>query len=134
MPYSQNQNIALLILRIIVAAIFLSAGYLKFSFWSGTPEGMSDGMANLMKFLSIAEPLGAVAVLGGFLTKWAATGLSIILLGAIYVTKFTFGTGFVTPTGPGWDFPLAVLAGSVILMAFGAGNWSVDNAMRKNRG
>ncbi len=131
MQYSKNQNVALLILRIIIAVIFLVAGYIKFSFWSGKPESMSEGMTNLMKFLSIAEPLGALAVLAGFLTRWVASGLSIILLGAIYVTQFSFGIGFVTSTGPGWNFPLTVLACCIILMAFGAGNWSVDSKLRK---
>lgn len=132
MQYSKNQNAALLILRIIIAAIFFVAGYYKFFFWSGTMEGMSPGMTNLMKFLSVAEPLGALAILLGFLTKWAASGLSIILLGAIYVTKFLYSTGFVTPTGPGWNFPLMVLGGCFILLAFGPGNWSVDGRQRRS--
>ena len=130
MRYSRNQNLALLILRIIVAAIFLVAAYYKIPFWSATPKGMSEGMANLMKFLSIAEPLGAFAVLAGFLTRWASIGLSIILLGAIYEIKFSYGTDFVTPTGPGWNFPLAVLVGCIILMAFGAGSWSIESNKR----
>jgi uncharacterized membrane protein YphA (DoxX/SURF4 family) len=126
MKYTKNQNLALLILRIIVAAIFFVAAYYKFSFWSSPPQGMSQGMINLTRFLSIAEPLGALAVLIGFLARWAAAGLAIIMLGAIYVSKFTYGIGFVTPTGPGWNFPLAVLSCCFILMAFGAGNWSAD--------
>ncbi len=133
MKYTKNQNVSLLILRIVTAAIFLVAGYYKFSFWSAKPEGMSVSMVNLMKFLSVAEPLGALAVLAGFLTRWAAAGLAIVLLGAIYVTKFSYGIGFVTPTGAGWNFPLAVLASCFILIAFGAGNWSVDDSRRKQR-
>ncbi|WP_423803185.1 DoxX family protein [Paraflavisolibacter caeni] len=68
----------------------------------------------------------------GFLTRLAAVGLSIILLGAIYVTQFVFGIGFVTPTAPGWNMPLAVLGGCIILIAFGAGDWSIDNRKKLN--
>ena len=125
--YTTYQNSGLLILRIITAAIFYVAAYYKFPFWSGAPEGTPPFMLFTTRLLSIAEPLGATVVLVGFLTRWAAAGLIIVLLGAIYVSQFVYGIGFVTPTSPGWNFPLAVLAGCLILTAFGAGKWSIDN-------
>jgi putative oxidoreductase len=130
--YTSSQNAALLILRIITAAIFYVAAYFKFPFWNHAPEGMSPFLVFTTKLLSIAEPLGATAILFGFLTRWAALGLTIILLGAIYVTQFVFGMGFVTPNSAGWNMPLAVLAGCVILIAFGRGDWSIDG-MRKRK-
>jgi hypothetical protein len=57
--YSQYQNAALLILRIITAAIFYVAAYYKFPFWSGAPEGISPFMLFVTRLLSISEPLGA---------------------------------------------------------------------------
>jgi uncharacterized membrane protein YphA (DoxX/SURF4 family) len=62
----------------------------------------------------------------GFLTRWAASGLAIIMVGAIFIMQFVMHVGFATPVGPGWNFPLVVFAGCVVLMAFGAGRWSVD--------
>ncbi|OLC29605.1 MAG: hypothetical protein AUH31_06615 [Armatimonadetes bacterium 13_1_40CM_64_14] len=123
---TKSKNTALLILRLITAVIFVQAAYAKLMFWSGTPEGMPAGVAAIMKLLSIVEPLGATAVLVGFLTPWAASGLAIILVGAIYVTQFIMQIGFATPTAPGWNFPFAVLGGCIVLIAFGAGGWSVD--------
>lgn len=128
--YTKFQETALVAVRLIIGAIFIYAGYAKWGMWSAAPEGMSAGMLNLMKLLSIVEPLGGVAVLGGFLTRLAAAGLSIIMVGAILMMKFTMQMGFVTPQGSGWNFPLVVLGGCLILMAFGAGSWSVD-ALRK---
>ena len=125
-PYTKLQNATLLILRLIIAAIFLYAAYAKLPFWSSAPEGMSAMMLNLTKFLSIVEPLGALALIAGFWTRWAAGGLAVIMVGAIFVMQFVMQVGFATPTGAGWNFPLAVLAGCVALMAFGAGRWSVD--------
>ena len=124
--YTRYQNASLLILRIITAAIFYVAAYYKFPFWSDAPAGTSAFMLFVVRLLSIAEPLGATAILLGFLTRWAAVGLIIILTGAIYVLQFVYGIGFVTPTSAGWNFPLAVLAGCLILAAFGAGKWSID--------
>ena len=124
--YTKYQNAGLLILRIITAAIFYVAAYYKFPFWSGAPAGTPAFMLFTTRILSIAEPLGATAILFGFLTRLAAVGLIIILLGAIYVSQSVYGIGFVTPTSPGWNFPLAVLSGCLILTAFGAGKWSID--------
>lgn len=130
-PYTKSQEVALIILRLVVAAIFLYAAYVKLPFWSGAVPDVSAGMANLMKFLSIVEPLGALAVLFGFLTRLAASGLAVIMLGAIFVMQFVMQVGFATPVGPGWNFPLAVLAGCVVLKAFGAGSWSLDAKLGK---
>ncbi len=124
--YTHYQHTSLLILRIVTAAIFYVAGYFKIPFWSTSPEGMSAFLLFTTKLLSIAEPLGATALLIGFLTRWAALGLIIIMIGAIIVSQFVFGIGFVTPTSAGWNFPLVVLAGCLILAAFGAGKWSID--------
>ena len=120
------QDASLLILRLIIAAIFIYAGYAKFSFWSTAPEGMPAGMVNLMKFLSIVEPLGGVALVAGFLTCWAAAGLGIIMVGAIGVMQFMMHTGFMTDQGPGWAFPLMILGACLVLKTFGPGSWSVD--------
>jgi putative oxidoreductase len=130
--YNKYQNAALLILRIVTASIFSVAAYYKFPFWSNAPEGISAFMLFVIRLLSVAEPLGAAAVLVGFLTRWAAAGLSIIMIGAIYVSKFDYGIGFVTATGPGWNFPLTVLAGCLVLFAFGAGSWSLDSRKKTN--
>ena len=126
--YSTYQNASLLILRIITAAIFYVAAYHKLPFWSGAPPGMSSFLLFSTRLLSIVEPLGATAILFGFLTRWAAAGLIIILIAAIYVSITVYGIGFVMPTYPGWNFPLAMIAGCLILASFGAGRWSVDDA------
>ena len=128
--YTRYQNASLLILRIVTAAIFYVAAYYKFPFWSGAPEGISAFLLFTTRLLSIAEPLGATALLLGFLTRGAAVGLIIILLGAIYVSQFVYGIGFVMPTSAGWNFPLAVLDGCFVLAAFGPGKWAVDNRRR----
>ncbi|MBI4132670.1 MAG: DoxX family protein [Candidatus Sungbacteria bacterium] len=131
-PYTKFQETALFALRVIVATIFLYAAYAKLPFWSGAPEGVPAGMVNLIKFLSIVEPLGALALVAGFLTRWAAAGLGIIMVGAIFTLAFTMNVGFfTTPQGVGWDYNLFILGGTLILMAFGAGRWSVDATRKK---
>ena len=120
------QDASLLILRLIIAAIFIYAGYAKFSFWSAAPADMSAGMVYLMKFLSIVEPLGGIALAVGFLTCLAAAGLGIIMVGAVLIMQFMMHVGFMTPQGPGWSFPATLLAACLVLKAFGPGSFSVD--------
>ena len=125
--YSPFQNFVLLVLRLIIAAIFLVAAYHKIPFWkAGHPE-VTASMLAIIRIVSIAEPLGAIAMVFGLLTRLAAFGLTVIMVGAVYYSKFVYGIGFVMPTGAGWNFPLMVLGGCVILVAFGAGDWSVEN-------
>jgi putative oxidoreductase len=131
-PYTKVQDTALLVLRLVVAAIFLYAGSAKWPFWSAPPEGMSVLLLNVMKFLSVVEPLGSLAVALGVLTRWAAAGLSIIMVGAIFFARLTLHASlFTTPQGTGLDYNLLILASCVTLIAFGAGGWSLDAVRKK---
>ena len=126
-PYNKVQDTALLALRLVVAAVFLYAGSAKWPFWSTSPEGMSVFLLNVTRFLSIVEPMGSLALLLGVLTRWAAAGLGIIMVGAVYFARFTLGANlFTSPQGTGLDYNLLLLAGCIALVAFGAGAWSVD--------
>lgn len=123
---SKYNDVGNLVLRLVIAAIFLYHGYQKLGLWGATPEGMAGGQLVIMKILSIAEPVGAVALILGMLTRWASLGLSIIMIGAIYTKTVTWHMGFATAQGPGWEFDLMILAGTVALAFWGAGRWSVD--------
>jgi putative oxidoreductase len=130
-PYTKIQDTALLVLRLVVAAIFLYAGSAKWPFWYAPPEGVSVVLLTVLKFLSIVEPLGGLALVLGVLTRWAAAGLGIIMVGAIFFARLALHAGiFTSPQGAGVDYNLLILAGCVALLAFGAGGWSVD-AIRK---
>ncbi len=113
----RNKDWSVLLLRVVVAAIFLSHGTMK---WSNF-----DGTLTLMNILAITEPLGGVAILVGLLTRWAALGLSIIMLGAMYM-KFN-GAGFAGFSQPPmWEFDAIIFAACVMIMTMGAGKWSFD--------
>src|SRR5688572_11282887 len=131
-PYTKVQDTALLVLRLVVAAIFLYAGSAKWPFWSAPPEGMSVVLLNLTRFLSIVEPLGSLALVLGVLTRWAAAGLGIIMVGAIFFARFTLHANlFTSPQGTGLDYNLLILAGCIALIAFGAVAWSLDAVREK---
>ena len=125
---NQYSDWGLLILRVAIGAIFFVHGFQKFAMWKMQPsEQMSKEMINLMRFLSIVEPLGALAVLTGFLTQFAAIGLGIIMVGAIKMKSILWHKKF---TGDGgWEFDLIILAAMVVLLFSGAGSFALDRIL-----
>ena len=117
----------LLALRVAVGAIFFVHGTQKWAMWKMQPsEQMPAGMLTLMKFLSIVEPLGALAVLGGFFTQLAAAGLGIIMIGAITLKKMMIKIPFSAQDKTGWEFDFIILAACIALFVLGAGSIGLD--------
>ena len=120
----------LLALRVAVGAIFLVHGSQKWAMWKMQPsEQMPTGMISLMKFLSIVEPLGGLAVLAGFLTQLAAAGLGIIMVGAILLKMSMMKVPFTANDKTGWEFDFVILAACIALFIFGAGTIGFDKAI-----
>ena len=116
---------ALLVLRIDLAATFFIHGILKWKMWNMQPnQQLSPTMLNIFRILSVAEPLGAVALLFGFLTQLAALGIATIMVGASIMKSRKMHKKF-HETG-GWELDTALLAGALILLAIGAGAISLD--------
>jgi putative oxidoreductase len=126
---NKHSDWALLILRLVIGAIFIYHGMLK---WS-----MEDPntMFTILKF---AEPLGGLALILGVLPQLAALGLSIIMLGAIYMKATGFGQGtldfagtFAPQGGTGWEFDLMILAGCLVILFMGAGRLALGRMMHE---
>jgi uncharacterized membrane protein YphA (DoxX/SURF4 family) len=117
--------LALLFLRISLASSFWVHGRQKLAMWKMSPnEQMSKKMLNVFKILSVTEPLGAIALLFGFLTQYAALGLFIIMLGALYFKIKVWKKKF--SEAGGWEIDLIILAGLFLLLVSGAGRCSLD--------
>lgn len=117
----------LLALRIAVGVIFLYHGVKKFGMWKMAPSPqMPIGMLWIMRFLSVAEPIGGLAVLLGFMAQSAAIGLGIIMLGAIWLKIKKWGIPFSASDKGGWEFDFIILAACVAILFLGAGSWSID--------
>jgi putative oxidoreductase len=119
---------ALVALRVGVGASFLTHGIQKWAMWKMQPSAqLPAGMLSILRLLSIVEPLGAVAVLAGFLTQPAAAGLVIIMLGAIRLKAVQMHRGF---TGDGgWELDFMLLAAAIALFISGAGKLSLDRVL-----
>ncbi len=74
--YSQADT-ANFVLRIFLAAVFAFHAYSKFA------SGWSE-LSGLMQFTAVVELLGAIGLLVRCTARWAAIGLSLVMVGALY--------------------------------------------------
>jgi putative oxidoreductase len=120
----------LFVLRLAVAAVFWVHGTSKKGMWKAQPSPqMPAKMISLMRLLSVAEPLGALAMLSGFLTQLAAVGLGIIMIGAINLKKNVWKVPFNAQDKTGWEFDMLILASCVAILLAGPGAWSLDRLL-----
>lgn len=118
----------LLALRIGVGVTFLVHGNQKRAMWKVQPSAqMPAGMLTLLRVLSIAEPLGGLATLVGLLTRAAAAGFVLVMLGAIRLKITQLHKGFSGDGG--WELEFMLLAGALALLLLGAGSLSLDRVI-----
>jgi uncharacterized membrane protein YphA (DoxX/SURF4 family) len=120
-----------LILRLGLAAIFWTHGRAKKGTWKMQPsEQMPAPMLKIMRLLSVCEPLGAIAMVLGFLTQPAALGFAVIMLGAINMKRKMMKVPFVFPDmKAGWEFDFINLAAALALIFLGPGAYSLDRIL-----
>jgi len=123
-------DVALLILRLALGAVFLVHGLPKRGLWSAQPSAqMPAGMLTKLRILSIAEPAGALGVIFGFLTQLAALGLVIVMLGAITFLITKAHRKFKEANAPGWEFEFLLLVIALALAIMGGGKYALDRVV-----
>lgn len=111
---------ALLLMRLLVALIFGSSGFSHLK--SPQQRAQSIGMpVPFTIFLGAAELAGAIALAVGFLTQWAALGLILLMLGAIYMKAVKWKTGFWGENSLGWHYDLMLIVMSLVILTTGGG-------------
>lgn len=130
------QNPLALVSRLLLAALFLPAGLSKIGGFEGTAGYIASvglPMPAVGAAVAIAvEVLGAVALILGLGTRWAALALAVFTL----VASFFFHNFWAMPAEQQMMQQLmfmkniGVVGGLLALVAFGAGAFSLD-ARRK---
>ena len=125
---SQQVDRALVVLRLIAGATFIAHGAQKLFVYGfdgvggaftqmGIPFGTIVGpMVGLLEFL------GGIALVLGLLTRLAALGLAINMVGAMWLVHLP--NGFFLPNGV--EFALSLFGIATALVMMGAGAYSVD--------
>lgn len=143
---------AVILIRLVVGAVFLSEGIQKFIYPAENAAGRFARIGIpapevMAPFVGVVEIVCGTLILIGFLTRLAAIPLIVNMLVAILSTKIPIllGHGF-------WGFSLrnlpyygfwgmaheartdfAMLLGSLFLLIVGGGLWSIDANYHKRR-
>ncbi|MGH7658347.1 MAG: DoxX family protein [Gemmatimonadales bacterium] len=124
--FPMDPDLALLLLRITLAAILLYHGIPKALNYSATLESFNSmgipAPALTLAFAVIVEVVGGVLILLGVLTEITGLLVAIEMLGAIVTVHWANGFDF---TKVGWEHPFTVLMIALALVLAGPGAYSV---------
>lgn len=121
-------DVSLLLVRIIVGVIFAAHGAQKlFGVWDGkglaaTVAPPPDGMGPIGYLVTIGEFFGGLGLVFGFLTRFSAASLVVIMIGAIAMVHGE--KGFFLAKG-GFEYNLALIGLLLPILLAGPGRFAV---------
>lgn len=142
MTYTTDNNVSntqqaygAALLRVTLGTLLLSHGLLKVFVFTvpGTVGFFSSmGLPPIAAYLTIfAEVAGGTALIAGILTRLAAILSLPLLLGAVWAHS---GNGWLfSNAGGGWEFPLFLVAMTVVVAIQGGGAFQIGHVPLVNK-
>jgi len=128
-------SLSLLFARLLIAYGFYEPAMMKWNDVASTSkwfDSLSIPFSTLSAYIAIgAETLGVIFLFLGFLTRVISIPLIIVMIIAIFTVHI--GNGFSIANN-GFEIPLYYMAFLMIFTTFGAGRFSLDNIIFKNKG
>lgn len=127
----RHQAIGIATLRVITGIVFVAHGYQKLFVYG--MAGVQDAFTKLGTpmptvvgpLVALLEFFGGLALIVGLLTRLAALGFAIEMVGAILIVHLA--GGFFLPAG--YEFALTLLAASLAVAFAGPGSFSIDGML-----
>lgn len=143
MLFKTDEAWSSLILRGVLGVVIFAHGAQKLLGWFG-----GAGFTGTMGFFTqqmqlpwiiaflviIAESIGSLGLIAGFLTRVTAASFIVIMLGAIGMVHWPQGffmNWFGQQQGEGFEYHLLVIAISAALLITGGGKWSIDGLIAR---
>lgn len=135
MPDHDASNVALLIFRVALGAVFLAHGsnhVFRGGKIAGTGRwfeslGMRPGV--LHAWLASLTEIGAGALLvAGLLTPLAGAGV-VGVMAVAWITNHLKNGFFIFRPGEGWEYVMMLTVCGLTISVLGAGQWSLDHAL-----
>ena len=130
----QNLDVALLVLRLALAAVLLYHGLPKIMNFGATVSGFQTmnipAPTLTAAFAVLSEVVGGILILLGVAVDLAGLLVIIDMLGAIVTVHWASGFDF---TKGGWEHPFTVLVMALTLALAGPGDYSVGARKRAGR-
>ncbi len=142
--FATRNDVSLTLLRLALALVILPHGAQKVLGWfggfgfSGTMHFFTEtmGIPYVLGLMAVlAESLGAIGLLAGFLTRLCAFGVgTTMLVGAlmVHVQNGFFMNWFGKQAGEGFEYHILAVGMALTLMIAGGGRWSVDRKLAQN--
>ena len=141
--YYTSDNVAGLIARVFLGIVILPHGLQKTlgmfggsGFTNTVDFFVSTGMPSIVAMLVIAgESLGAISLIVGFLARFSAAAITLIMLGAIFMVHAPHGffmNWFGANEGEGFEYHLLAIGLGLIVIVVGAGKASIDRMISKD--
>lgn len=127
-----NSNHAGLIARIVLGAVMLPHGIPKLVNFEQSMVGLTAnlGLSHVVAFLVIAgESVGAASLVLGFLSRFCALSIGVIMAGAVYLVHYQYGF-FMNwrgnMTGEGYEYHVLAVGLALVVAVSGGGKFSLD--------
>jgi putative oxidoreductase len=128
-------NLALLVFRVTVGAVFLAHGY-NHIWGGGKLAGTADWFGSMgmqqprvqALFASATELAAGASLILGLLTPLGGAGVVGTMFVAWMIAHRTNGF-FIFRPGQGWEYVMVLLVCGIVLGTLGPGEWSLDDAL-----
>lgn len=123
-----SMNIALLVLRVVAGIIFAAHGAQKmFGIFGGAGlAGTVENLGSVGYLVAVGEFFGGLGLMVGFLSRFSATSLIVIMLGAII--KVHGKNGLFLSDG-GFEYNLALIGLLVPVLIVGPGRFAIGRLL-----
>jgi len=127
-------DVALLIARVIVGAVFMAHGAQKlFGAFGGPGLSAFVGMMGPLGYLvAIGEFFGGLGIVVGFLSRFSAASIIVIMLGAIGMVhgKVGFFMNWMgNQAGEGFEYHLLAIAILLVILIAGPGRYALARSL-----
>ncbi len=127
-------DVALLIARVIVGAVFMAHGAQKlFGAFGGPGLSAFVGMMGPLGYLvAIGEFFGGLGIVVGFLSRFSAASIIVIMLGAIAMVhgKVGFFMNWMgNQGGEGFEYHLLAIGILLVILIAGPGRYAVARSL-----
>ena len=135
--FTSLQNPLALIGRVLLALLFIPAGFSKLTGFAGTVGYIASKdvpMPELAAAVGVGVELGlGFLLLVGFQTRWTALGMALftVVISCIFHNFWGVPAEQVMAQSQQFFKNMAIVGGLLTVAAWGAGAWSVDGARQR---
>lgn len=126
LPFLANlTDVAILLLRLMVGLIFFTSGWAHATKSEERSKSIEMGRGFTI-VLGIVECAGALGVVFGVLTQWAAIGLILVMLGAMQKKIVKWKISFWGKGTDGWSYEVIMILMNFVIATTAGGRFTLE--------